>query len=458
MERPVRTASGRAREELAWEPLLELIEEGHVVPVVGEELLTVTIGGRQRRLYDYLSERLAGALDLPWSAGDTLNEVAGRFVGAGGDIQSLYPTHKALSRDELRDCDIPVPLGRLAAIRHFRLFVTTTFDDLMARALDAVRHEGEAATTSIAYSPTRNNDLSCDIEKLPGDTVFQLFGRLSAVPEYVVTDEDALEFVHCLQSETRRPAVLFQQLGQKRLLLIGSCLSDWLTRFFLRISKPEPFALRRAGDYLVNAQQPGDLVVFLQHFYGKTTIFPQTPAAFVQELHERWLARNGSNRVSDVRALTARAAMPRGAVFVSYASEDRRAAAAICEALEAAGVDAWFDVKDVEPGDGYDRKIRRSIEDSSLFVAIISRHVLTDERRFFRKEWEYAREVSKMIKPGTRFLVPVVIDDTRIDDAGIPDEFRAASFERLSGDEISLAFVASVVKHYRAFQRRAAGA
>jgi hypothetical protein len=457
MNKAMRAAAGRAREDLAWEPLLELIEEGHVVPVVGEELLTVTIDGTPRRLYEYLAEHLAAVLDVPWRPGDALNAVAGRFVGAGGDIQTLYPTLKALSRDELRKCQVPEPLARLAAIRHFRLFLATTFDDLLVRALDEVRHAGEQVTASIAYSPTRKNDLPCDIEKLAADTVFHLFGRLSAVPEYVVSDEDALEFVHCLQSESRRPSVLFHQLGQKRLLMIGNRMSDWLTRLFLRVAKPEPFALRRAGDYLVHVQDERDLVVFLQHFYGKSIVFPQDPREFVEQLHERWHARNGDRRASDVRAITRRSAMPEGAVFVSYASEDRAAATAICDALEEAGVDTWLDLKEVEPGDAYDRKIRRSIEDCSLFVAIVSRHVLTEEKRFFRKEWEYAREVSKTVKPGTRFLIPVVIDETRIDDVGIPDEFRSASFERVSGGTLSAAFVASVVKHYRAFQRQRRG-
>ena len=34
---------------------------------------------------------------------------------------------------------------------------------------------------------------------------------------------------------------------------------------------------------------------------------------------------------------------PRGAVFLSYASQDAEAAKRICEALRVAGIEVWFD-------------------------------------------------------------------------------------------------------------------
>jgi hypothetical protein len=442
-------------ESVAWEPLLELIEEGHVVPILGEELLQIVVDGRVCRLHDVLAARVAEALGVPAQPGDTLNTVAGHFVGRGGDLQSIYPTLKALSRDLLRKIRPPDSLLKLAAIRDFRLFVTTTFDDFAVRAIDEVRNGGKPATSVISYSPTRSNDLPSASDGPMGDTVFHLFGRVSAIPEYAVTDEDLLEFVHCLQSESRRPSVLFHHLGQKRLLMIGTSYSDWLTRFFLRLSKPEPFALRRSGDYLVTGLPQRELVIFLQHFYGKTILYSRNPLEFVDELHDRWSARNGAARVRSVAPALEPGRVPAGAVFVSYASEDRSKAQALCGALEAAGVESWFDVKDLEPGDAYDAKIRRGIEQSALFLVMISRNVLTNERRFFRKEWEYAVDVSKTVKPGTPFIVPVVIDETPIDDAGLPQEFRAASYISFRDSAVPPECVATVVKHYRAFQRRA---
>lgn len=60
------------------------------------------------------------------------------------------------------------------------------------------------------------------------------------------------------------------------------------------------------------------------------------------------------------------------AVFLSYASEDAKTAARICEALKTAGIEVWFDQGELRGGDAWDQKIRREIRDCTLFVPIIS--------------------------------------------------------------------------------------
>ena len=63
-----------------------------------------------------------------------------------------------------------------------------------------------------------------------------------------------------------------------------------------------------------------------------------------------------------------------GAVFLSYASEDADAAARICEALRAAGVEVWFDRSELRGGDAWDSQIKKQIHDCALFVPVISAH------------------------------------------------------------------------------------
>ena len=52
----------------------------------------------------------------------------------------------------------------------------------------------------------------------------------------------------------------------------------------------------------------------------------------------------------------------RGAVFLSYASEDAAAAQKICTALRAAGIEVWFDRSELRGGDAWDAAIRRQIK------------------------------------------------------------------------------------------------
>ena len=58
---------------------------------------------------------------------------------------------------------------------------------------------------------------------------------------------------------------------------------------------------------------------------------------------------------------------PTGAVFLSYASQDAEAAARICEALRAAGVEVWFDRSELRGGDAWDAQIKKQIHDCALF-------------------------------------------------------------------------------------------
>ena len=69
---------------------------------------------------------------------------------------------------------------------------------------------------------------------------------------------------------------------------------------------------------------------------------------------------------------------PRGAVFLSYASQDAEAARRICEALRGAGVEGWFDQSELRGGDAWDQSIRKQIKECALFLPIISAN--TQER------------------------------------------------------------------------------
>src|SRR5690606_29245261 len=116
-----------------------------------------------------------------------------------------------------------------------KLFVTTTFDNLLVRAIEQRHPAWAGRVRQIEYSPVRKDDL--DSTQL-GDgppVVFHLFGRATSMPEYAVTEEDVLEFMHALQSQEGRPEKLFRLLQQKNLLIVGCGFVDWLARFFIRL-------------------------------------------------------------------------------------------------------------------------------------------------------------------------------------------------------------------------------
>jgi TolB-like protein len=118
-------------------------------------------------------------------------------------------------------------------------------------------------------------------------------------------------------------------------------------------------------------------------------------------------------------------------VFLSYASEDRRAAQVIRDALPAFGLEVWYDESDLIGGDAWDQKIRRQIRECTYFMPVISAHTEARHEGYFRREWRLAVERTLDMADDHVFLLPVVIDATVETGARVPEKFRAVQWLRL---------------------------
>ena len=431
----------------AWDDLLSFIEEKRVIPIVGPELLRVETDSGPRLLYDWLATKLAAKLSVDVSLLPqpyTLNDVVCWFLSARGRREEAYVRLRGILKDA--PFEPPPALRRLAAIEDFDLFVTTTFDPLLETAMNLERFGGAPSTDVLAYAPNRVADLPTERDRLQRPVVYHLFGKLSASPTYVISDEDLLEFICALQSEHLAPEKLFHELEHSHLLFIGSNFSNWLARLFLRMAKRQRLSdPRDVGEVLADSHSSQDerLVSFLQQVSVRTRIYVGAEK-FVEELHSRWMARRklsvGATTVSALRFIPPARDMPDNAVFISYAREDLAAVQQIKADLEAAGVTTWFDLDRLEAGDDYDRKIQRNISRCSYFIPVMS---ATTERRleaYFRREWSYAIDRSRNMADGAVFVLPVTIDGTGAADAHVPDKFKALHFTSLPQGAVTAEF------------------
>lgn len=430
----------------AWEDLLSFIEERRVIPIVGPELLQVSTDSGPRLLLDWLAEKLAARLNvntrlLPQPY--TLNDVVCVFLAARGRREEAYVRVRTLLKEA--NFEPPLALRRLAAITDFDLFVSTTFDSMLEAAINLERFGGAAATDVVAYTPNRVADLPAERDRLQRPLVYHLFGKLSASPTYVISDEDVLEFICALQNEHLAPEKLFHELEHNHLLFIGSNFTNWLARLFLRMAKRQRLSdPRDVGEVLADDHSSQDerLMSFLQQVSVRTRIYAGADK-FVEELHRRWQARRapaGSASLAPVRFLPPAREMPDNAVFISYAREDLAAVQQIKAGLESAGITTWFDGDRLEVGDDYDRKIQRNIARCSYFIAVIS---ATTQRRlegYFRREWSYAIDRVRNMADGALFILPVSLDATTAGDALVPDKFRSLHFTQLPGGHVSPEF------------------
>jgi hypothetical protein len=369
-----------ALDDDAWDDLISFIEDRRVIPIVGPELLQVETDQGPRLLYDWLAEKLARRLNVDVSQLPqpyTLNDVVCWFLGARGRREEAYVRLRGILKDAA--FEPPLALRQLASIPEFDLFVTTTFDPLLEAAINLERFGGAASTEVLSYSPNRVSDLPTERDRLQRPVVYHLFGRLSASPTYVISDEDLLEFICALQSEHLAPEKLFHELEHNHLLFIGSNFTNWLARLFLRMAKRQRLSdPRDVGEVLADNHSSEDerLVSFLQQVSVRTRIYAGAER-FAHELHGRLAARRKPATVANaaagaVRILPPAREMPDNAVFISYAREDLAAVQKLKAGLDAAGVATWFDMERLESGDDYDRKIQRNIARCSYFIPVIS--------------------------------------------------------------------------------------
>lgn len=434
----------------AWDDLLNYIEERRVIPIIGPDLLRVQTDRGLRPLYEWLAEKLAARLSvdpvgLPQPL--MLNDVVCAYLGQRGRREEAYTRLRSIMREV--EFEPPQALRQLAQITDFDLFITTTFDPLLEKAVNLERYGGQSTTEVIAYAPNRVADLPAERSQLQRTVVYHLLGRLSASPTYVVSDEDMLEFICALQSEHLTPEKLFHELEHNHLLLIGSDFSNWLARLFLRMAKRKRLSdPRDVGEILADDHTMKDarLVAFLQQVSVRTRVYSGAEA-FVAELHARWTKRQGGtaapsgSAVVPQRFLPPSREMPENAIFISYAREDLPAVQRLKAAMDAAGLTTWFDLDRLEGGDDYDRKIHANIGRCSFFVPVISATTQRRHEAYFRREWSYAVDRTRNIAEGGVFILPVCIDDTPEADALVPDKFKALHITRMPDGEPSPEFL-----------------
>ncbi len=439
---------------------------GMVVPVIGPDLLQVEVSGRKVGLYAYVAEELARELNIkvePLNGGGlSIDDVVGQYCAKGEPLYVMYPIVKKIMNT--LEAEPPEALRQLARVRHFRLFVTTTFDSFMQQALDEVYAPPERAwepyTPCVPYAHNQSNDLPVAIDELETPFVYQLFGAVtSRQNDYVLYDEDILEFMCSLQSHGKRPPNLFDALRQRHLLLIGHNFSDWLARFFLRTACCERPSDLRFMQFVVDKRmaQDHDFTMFLGRYSKRTKLVRTTPPEeFVERLCARYFEMYAEENEEATRTASGPAAerllaevrgdvegrtktpktepaKPKlGPVFISYASEDRQHAVNVHEALKEAGIAAWLDKNRLEGGMDYEDEIKRHIEGSKLFIPVLSKNTQQRGYRFFKKEWSWAIDKGAGFTDDEPFIIPISVDETQPDSPRLPEDFRRVQWNFLS--------------------------
>lgn len=410
----------------AWNRLLQKIQESNVVPIIGSRLLVDTDGESlpakiARRLLDDAAkstDKQLPPLPTPDPAHELnpfrdLNEAIS-VLKESFEAQDLYDMVNDAIRNVLPDdVPIPAPIRQLAHISGFRLYVTLTPDDLLARVL-----RKRIAVNEIVHSPnlptSEGKDLPSDWKSRAGEVqLLYLFGKARSAPMFAIHDEDVLEYAHNVISHgSQVPTGFLAELQQRNLLLLGCNFPDWLTRFFLRATNLRRLSEKDRRTWLIEPLRPEEsLTVFLRCYSKETEVLSQdSPVEFVDELYTRWMAAYGSLGAS--RTTEEKPQPQRAMFFLSYSRPtDMTNAESLYQALLKQGVsegDVWFDRKTIDPGQDFQRKILDGISGCRYFVPVISKAVDRRTEGWVFTEWDEA--CSRLRQMNSEFVLPVIVD------------------------------------------------
>jgi hypothetical protein len=427
-------------DSVPWARLLRDIHHRQVIPIIGPGLVTISEQDREIPFNDWLAPQLAKRLGLPETEHGSLNRAACAHLVNRGKRSDIYEELRELVEQHER---LPIPRGLLdlAAIRDFDLFITSTFDGFLPRALKQARPGYRADERGLAaFHPSRPVDLP---EPLPGTFVYHVLGAYHTYPDFAVWEEDYMEFICGLleaPKDTRRN--LFRELRNRSLLLIGAPFEDWVVRFFLRVAKQERLSDRRAsaGDYFAELPQllGEPLIFYFDKIIGSPQIIPADPLTFATELRRRWTEKYEAGNAEDLLT-SIPDDMERGSIFISYSHDDLPAAAILASGLRAAGLPVWLDRHRLNPGGDWEQALKRAVKSrAALFLSLISPATERNPERFVHSEREWAAEVHV---PGEIFYIPVLLDPA-LRPMREPEVFAHLHRHPLPGGEITPDFAA----------------
>jgi len=485
-----------------WNSLLLKISEGKVVPVLGGGLLRVPpvnskgkSSGEPRCYFEELTEKLSKKWGIPvnpsGAAGrQRLHELvlahqrAGRQEGDGEEWLNLKLAYADVA-EEAAKLNFPVPetLKKIAAIRPFRTFLTTMFDNRLERSVIQAKREvrkGAFVPELPAQSGPRKEDLreagfESDVVRAllegpnPKDAdcqIYHLLGTSEIVSPhaFVIWDNDLLNWAVSL--DTHCPPVLEKCLRDKHLLYLGLECDDWLTRFLLRIANRGPLetCVESNANYIADRGVNRDTLIY-QFFdalgpnrFKAVDLGEGGVESFIDELSRRWQQWETRNleRKEEIEKEKGAYMPPKTVpkftlpgdrlpdgdfVFISYSRQDDLPLAkeirGVLESIHGSHglrIESWLDIDKTKPGEEWRVLVRDAIDRCRYFLAIISKESLAKGEKHYYGEWRRAKIRADNKKPGEVFCLALLTPDADAKDVAVKEHFSEHTHMRVKPD------------------------
>lgn len=389
-------------EQYDWDELLDNIAENNLTPIVGKEMYKFNDGGNLVAFDNYLAKKILKAYNVTDKPDMTLLQAV-NFLEFDQKLETpeIIRRLKNITK-ETRDTNIEFPLlNEFLQITDLKYYINTAvYNNLLVDKINEIQKNNP---TSINFSINQPFSDSEDLEKLSAPFVFNVFGSLTNTVDPALSEEDMLEFAGYFREKMSNAINILNALRNKNLLFLGCAYPEWLIRFALRLLSHEPIHDwgKTRTIYVINDRSPyrEQQNEFLKNY--KAVTYDGDTSEFVTELVSQWKNRNPNRKKNR-------------SVFLSYTRSDVPALENLKKSLEEIGsIDCWYDKEKLNPGDIWKREIISNIRKADIFMPLISANSLDHENGYVQKEWTEGINTS-LCRPDAKFLIPVVIDDSKL--------------------------------------------
>jgi hypothetical protein len=404
-----------------WKVLLEAIESGTCIPVLGPDLCVVGKDGSRRNLAIDLSRQLAEILledkQLKVDDPDNLGLIAQTFQNELSrdalilEMKTFYEAHadrSAQRGDATFECLASLP---------FPLFVTSRHDGTLSGYLEK---QGKQPRTKTYHFHGGQETTLRDLGTAEQPVIYQLYGSFDDGSSLVVAEGDVLDFVRAVVAgDPGLPVDLLNLFRDQNLLFLGFGLGGYHLRVLLHVlnlSKSRmSFALENApvteGEQVFDHRFHESVVFYTSLGYNFLKLLDTKLETFIEELHRRWIARHPDGAAPPAPPPSP---LPRSSdgpsVFISYVKEDQARAERLFERLREEGLNPWIDKDGLRSGERWSDTLEDTVSKHvDYFIVLQSRALGERKESYVYKEVSIALE--RQSRRAGRFIFPIQIDE-----------------------------------------------
>jgi len=263
------------------EDIVDKIHENKIVPIIGPAVYCIKEFDKEYSIQDYLTKLVLKEYDEFIEDAHKTKQLVSRSGYRGmTELDKVLAKANKTTRTILREkySTIKSRITMNAYVQDFLdygdfpLVLTTCNFEMLS---DRIHYKGRDYKT-LSYKKVSSISYDMDIsfeegsQKMKDPTIFHLFGKIGSDKNCgVITENDFLQYLHCLQDSGTCPRKLKDYLKDKYILSLGCEIPDWTFRFMLYSLKEENGALKgEIGDNsfdggVVSERLDNDLSAFL---------------------------------------------------------------------------------------------------------------------------------------------------------------------------------------------------